>query len=60
MDFPKLLRKKEVSAILHCSYKEIDRIILRGELRYDYKRGSTPLFKEETIHRYLESIKVKI
>jgi hypothetical protein len=58
--FPVLLRKKEVSIILNCSYKEIDRIILRGELTYDYKRGATPLFKEETIRDYLESIKVKI
>jgi excisionase family DNA binding protein len=58
--FPVLLRKKEVSAILCCSCTELDRIIERGEIRYDYKRGSTILFKEETIHAYLESIKVKI
>ncbi|MDR1201647.1 MAG: hypothetical protein LBL58_08480 [Tannerellaceae bacterium] len=58
--FPVLLRKKEVSTILCCSCTELDRIIERGELRYDYKRGATALFKEETIHKYLESIKVKI
>jgi hypothetical protein len=58
--FPVFLKKKEVCAILRCSCMEIDRIILRGELAYDYKRGSTILFKEETIRDYLESIKVKI
>jgi excisionase family DNA binding protein len=57
--FPKLLRKKEVTEILNCSYAEIERMIARGELCYDYKRGNTALFKEETIHAYLESIAVK-
>jgi predicted site-specific integrase-resolvase len=58
--FPVLLRKKEVTIILHCSYIELERIMERGDLRYDYMRGKTALFKEETIHQYLESIKVRI
>ncbi|MDR1200874.1 MAG: helix-turn-helix domain-containing protein [Tannerellaceae bacterium] len=59
-NFPAFLKKKEVCAILRCSYREVNRIIERGDLRYDYKRGGTILFKEETIHAYLESIKVRI
>ncbi|MDH6304646.1 hypothetical protein M2459_001382 [Parabacteroides sp. PF5-5] len=60
MELPVLYTKKEVCRIIKCSRSEIDRIILRGDLAYDYKRGTVALFKEETIINYLESIKVNL
>jgi excisionase family DNA binding protein len=57
---PVFYKKSEVAKMLRCSRTEITRMILSGELVYDYKRGATVLFTEKTIHNYLESIKVKI
>jgi DNA-binding XRE family transcriptional regulator len=58
--FPKLYTKKDLAGIIRCSRTTIDRHIERGDLRYDYKRGSTILFEEKTVIEYINSLKVKI
>ncbi len=60
MALPTLFTKKETCKILKISPRELGRIIENGLICYDYKYNTRIFFKEETIEKYLESIKVNI
>lgn len=52
-----LMSKRELSRLLSCSIRTVDRLVARGELPLPFKVGSGSRFSLADVYRYVESLK---
>ncbi len=52
-----LVNKRELSRLLSCSTRTIERLVARGELPLPFKIGHGSRFSLSDIHHYIESLK---
>lgn len=52
-----LMSKRELSRLLSCSIRTVDRLVARGELPLPFKVGSGSRFSLADVYRYIESLK---
>lgn len=52
-----LVNKRELSRLLSCSTRTIERLVARGELPLPFKIGHGSWFSLSDIHHYIESLK---